>query len=179
MRRGLYAAPRRCSRLSANVFSFGADVSSFWRNVFNFRADVFSFGVEVFTRPDGDALAGAMGSGWATGCNPCPWSAGAGVDALARAGWCIGWEGIPHFAALCSFGLPGRHACQSAHPRLLSAPGGGREAAQGGPVGLNAQAACALQCLVPAPDHVGPEHGLTLDAPTQLLTGFRRRRRNP
>ena len=59
----MYAAPRRCSRLSANVFSFGANVfssganvSSFWRNVFSFGADVFSFLVEVFTRPD-DALA--------------------------------------------------------------------------------------------------------------------------
>ena len=52
----MYAAPRRCSRLSANVFSFGADVFSFWRNVFSFGADVFSFLVEVFTRPD-DALA--------------------------------------------------------------------------------------------------------------------------
>ena len=62
--------PRKCSRRSANVFSFGADVfssgadvSSFWRNVSSFRADVSSFGVEVsslgvevFTRPD-DALA--------------------------------------------------------------------------------------------------------------------------
>ena len=63
MRRGLYAAARKCSRRSANVFSFGADVfssgadvSSFWRNVSSFRADVSSFGVEVFTRPD-DALA--------------------------------------------------------------------------------------------------------------------------
>ena len=32
----------------------------------------------------------------------------------------MGWARIPHFAALRSFGLPGRHARQSAHPRLLS-----------------------------------------------------------
>ena len=77
VRRGLYAAARKCSRRSANVFSFGADVFSLGADVFSsgadvfssgadvssFRADVSSFGVdvsslgvEVFTRPD-DALA--------------------------------------------------------------------------------------------------------------------------
>ena len=42
---------------------------------------------------------GAMRSGRATGCNPRPWSREAGVDALARAGRCMGWEGIPRCAA--------------------------------------------------------------------------------
>ena len=42
---------------------------------------------------------GAMRSGRATGCNPRPWSGEAGVDALARAGRCMGWEGIPRCAA--------------------------------------------------------------------------------
>ena len=77
VRRGMYAAPRNCSRRSANVSSFG------WR----------------CSRCLTTRSPGAMRSGRATGCNPRPWSREAGVDALARAGRCMGWEEIPRCAA--------------------------------------------------------------------------------
>ena len=98
VRRGLYAAPRKCSRRSTNVFSSGVDVSSFWRDVSSFRADVSSFGWRC-SRCLTTRSPGVMRSGRATGCNPRPWSREAGVDALARAGRCMGWEGIPRCAA--------------------------------------------------------------------------------
>ena len=120
---------------------------------------------------------GAMRSGRATGCIPRPWSAEAGVDALTRAGRCMGWEGIPRCAAFIWPSWPPRAPIRPSASSI--GPGGGRGVARGGPVGLHRQAAGALQCLVPAPDHLGSEHGLTLDAPTQLLIGFRGRRRNP
>ena len=50
-------------------------------------------------------------------------------------------------------------------------PHRGRQAAQGGPRRLHAQAARPLQRALQIPDHLGPDHGLTLDAPTQLLCG--------
>ena len=63
VRRGLYAAARKCSRRSANVFSFranvfssGADVSSFLEECVQFPGRCVQFWVEVFTLPD-DALA--------------------------------------------------------------------------------------------------------------------------
>ena len=46
----------------------------------------------------------------------------------------------------------------------------GRQAAQGGPRRLHAQAPRPLQRPLPAADHVGPHHALTLDAPTQVLS---------
>ena len=96
-RASVHVDPPMCS-VRANVFSSGADVSSFWRNVSSFRADVSSFGWRC-SRCLTTRSPGAMRSGRATGCNPRPWSREAGVDALARAGRCMGWEGIPRCAA--------------------------------------------------------------------------------
>ena len=63
-----------------------------------------------------------------------------------------------------------RHPGQSRHPRLLSAAPRRRQAAQGGPHGLHAQAAHSLQCPVQARDPLGPLQGhLGLASPTQLL----------
>ena len=76
------------------------------------------------------------------------------------------------------YGHRRRHPRQSGHPRVLSAPGRGRQALQGGADRLHAQAAGVLQCPLPAPEPLGSDHGLIPAAPTQLLTGFGRGRRN-
>ena len=68
-------------------------------------------------------------------------------------------------------GRPDGHPRQPHAARLLPAPHRGRQAAQGGPRRLHAQAARPLQRALQIPDHLGPDHGLTLDAPTQLLCG--------
>ena len=68
-------------------------------------------------------------------------------------------------------GRPDGHPRQPHAARLLPAPHRDRQAAQGGPRRLHAQAARPLQRALQIPDHLGPNHGLTLDAPTQLLCG--------
>ena len=67
------------------------------------------------------------------------------------------------------------------NPRLRASyqrPARGRQATQSRAHGLPAQAPRPLQHPLPKADHVGPHHALTLDTPTQLLTGFGRRRPN-
>ena len=75
---------------------------------------------------------------------------------------------VPHMATVAAIRVS---------PRLLACYHH-LHVAQGGPDRLYAQAAGALQRRVSAPDHVGPDYGLTLDAPTQLLTELGRRRPN-
>ena len=66
-----------------------------------------------------------------------------------------------------------RHAGQSGHPRLLSAPDCGREARQGGPDRLHAQAAGGLQRPLSQADHLGSHRDLTPAAPNTVAHRFR------
>ena len=90
-RASVHVDPPMCSVLGADVFSFGGmcPVSGPMCPVLGWRC---SRGLTTRS-------PGAMRSGRATGCNPRPWSGEAGVDALARAERCMGWEGIPRCAA--------------------------------------------------------------------------------
>ena len=81
------------------------------------------------------------------------------------------WGGRAQVPRRALHGRPDGHPRQPHAARLLPAPHRDRQAAQGGPRRLHAQASRPLQRALQIPDHLGPDHGLTLDAPTQLLCG--------
>ena len=88
------------------------------------------------------------------------------------------WRGTPQLlgrarpgAHRALHGRADRHPGQPQPPRLLPAPHRRRQATQSGPRRLYAQAPRPLQRLVQKPDHVGPHEGLTLEVPTQVLSG--------
>ena len=88
---------------------------------------------------------------------------------LARPPLGLGWARLRARRAL--YGRPRRQPGQPEPARLLPAPPRRRQAQAGGPHGLHAQAARALQCPLQTAGHVGPHHGLTLDGQTPLLCG--------